>query len=401
MAVKKTDSKGNELFRGERERHDGRYEYRYTDHRGQQHSIYGYRLQQLRMEEATIAYREHKGLLYGLKELSLNNVFDMWIAGKGELKDNTLRGYRQIYDSYVRNGLGKRSIEDIKTQDIKLYYSGLKLERSLSVETICRLQNILFQVFQYAYDSELIWKNPALRATKELRRSHPKRVSMREGLNEYEAERLTDFILDSSKFRDWYPMIYIMIHTGLRLGEAISLRWCDVNLCDRYIDVNHNVTYYAKEGEKAKHHASDVTKTVAGMRKIPIDNKVAEAFEMEREILIRKGIKSVQEIDGYMDFVFLNKNGKLFSQESINRVLARIVEEYNCSINENNASERSLPHITCHSLRHTYATILCERDVNIKVMQYLLGHKDISTTMDIYTRVSQNFVLKEYADKMK
>ena len=171
------------------------------------------------MEEATIAYREHKGLLYGLKELSLNNVFDMWIAGKGELKDNTLRGYRQIYDSYVRNGLGKRSIEDIKTQDIKLYYSGLKLERSLSVETICRLQNILFQVFQYAYDSELIWKNPALRATKELRRSHPKRVSMREGLNEYEAERLTDFILDSSKFRDWYPMIYIMIHTGLRLGD--------------------------------------------------------------------------------------------------------------------------------------------------------------------------------------
>lgn len=156
MGRKKTDSKGNVLFRGEREREDGRYEYRYTDHRGKQHSVYGSRLQQLRMEEATIAYREHKGLLYGLKELSLNNVYDMWLAGKGELKDNTIRGYRQIYDTYVRNGLGKRCIEDIKTQDVKLYYSGLKLEKSLSVESICRIQNILFQVFQYAYDSELI-----------------------------------------------------------------------------------------------------------------------------------------------------------------------------------------------------------------------------------------------------
>ncbi len=59
MCREKTDSKGNVLFRGERERNDGRYEYRYTDHRGVQHSVYENRLQQLRMEEAKIAYRGH------------------------------------------------------------------------------------------------------------------------------------------------------------------------------------------------------------------------------------------------------------------------------------------------------------------------------------------------------
>ena len=401
MCREKTDSKGNVLFRGERERNDGRYEYRYTDHRGVQHSVYENRLQQLRMEEAKISYREHKGLLYGLKELLLNDVFDMWLPGKAELKHNTIRGYRQIYDTYIRNGLGKRSIEDIKTQDVKLYYSSLKLERSLSVESICRIQNILFQVFQYAYDSELIWKNPALRATKELRRNHPKRVSMREGLNESEADRLMDYILNTPKYHDWYPVIYIMIHTGMRLGETISLRWCDVNLFERYIDVNHDVTYYAREGERAGYHASDGTKTVAGIRKIPIDEKVADAFVMERKMLESKGIKCVQEIDGYTDFVFLNKNGKIFNQSSINRELAKIVESYNCSISEDDNEFREIPHITCHSLRHTYATILCERGVNLKVMQMLLGHKDISTTMDIYTRVSRDFVFKEYAEKMR
>ncbi len=60
----------------------------------------------------------------------------------------------------------------------------------------------------------------------------------------------------------------------------------------------------------------------------------------------------------------------------------------------------ALPHLSCHILRHTYARILCENGVNVKVMQMLLGHKDISTTMDIYTSISREFAFKEYAEKM-
>ena len=400
MVLERMDPNGNILFKGERKRNDGRYEYRYTDCLGKKHSIYGNRLQQLRMEEAKIAYREHKRLLYGIKELTLNNVYDMWLVGKGELKHSTIRGYRQLYDSHVRNGLGKRNIEDINTQDVKMYYSNLKLERRLSAETICRIQNVLFQVFQYACDSEIVWKNPAVRATKEIRRNHPKRISMRERLIETEADRLTGYIFNSSKFHEWYPIIYIMVHTGMRLGEVSSIRWCDVNLVDRYINVDHDVSYYAKEGEKARYHISDVTKTISGMRRIPFDKKVAEAFELERKILDAKGIKCVQEIDGYTDFVFLNRFGRIFNQTSINRALARIVESYNSSICEGNNEIQAMPHLTSHSLRHTYATILCERGVNLKVMQMLLGHKDISTTMDIYTKISEEFAFKEYAEKM-
>ena len=87
--------------------------------------------------------------------------------------------------------------------------------------------------------------------------------------------------------------------------------------------------------------------------------------------------------------------------------LQRMQASFLCSIFSNRKFEilwnesREIPHITCHSLRHTYATILCERGVNLKVMQMLLGHKDISTTMDIYTRVSRDFVFKEYAEKMR
>ncbi len=398
--MERTDSKGNRLFKGERERKDGRYEYRYTDHNGEKHSVYASRLQQLRIERARIAHKEQISILLGVGELLLNDVYDIWLAGKQEVKLTTIRGYSQLYDSHVRGGFGKRCIEDITPNDVKSFYHMLKLERRLSAETICRIQNVMFQVFQYAFDSDMIWKNPALRATREIRRNHPKRISMRNGLNETEADRLTDYIIRTPGSRDWYPIIYIMIHTGMRLGEVISLRWCDVNFSEKYIDVNHDAVYYAAEGEGARYHISDGTKTIAGVRKIPFDQKVRDAFELERKMLSGKGIKCEQEIDGYTDFVFLNRYGKIFSQSSINRALSRIVEGYNFSDYKNDANASELPHITCHSLRHTFATILCERNVNLKAMQYLLGHKDISTTMDIYTNVSHEFVVKEYMRKM-
>ncbi len=399
MIIEKTDSKGNRLFKGERERTDGRYEYRYTDHRGIQHSIYESRLHQLRLEEAKIAFREQKNILLGLKELHLNDVFEMWIAIKTAIKDNTKNGYKQIYDAYVRNSFGKRNIEEIRSSDVKMFYTGLRCERCLSVETICRIQNVLFQVFQYAVDSDVIWKNPATLATKGLKRNHPKRVSTRSGINESEAKKLTDFIYSDPEFRHWYPVMYVLIHTGMRLCEFVSLRWCDVNMTEKYIDINHNMVYYAKPREHARYHVSDGSKTIAGMRKIPFGDAVAEAFELERSILKNRGIRCVQEIEGYTDFVFLNENGKAFGQSSINRALMRIVDAYNSRIGEGDKTN-PLPHLSCHRLRHTYATILCERGVSVKVMQKLLGHSDVSTTMDIYTGVSEEYVFEEYKKKL-
>lgn len=401
MAAIRFDSKGERLFKGERERKDGRYEYRYTNCKGEKCSIYSGRLQSLRIEEAKIAYKEQMFILNGIKEVTLNDMFEIWFAGKVALKETTLRGYRQTYDSFVRNSIGKMFIDEIKTVDIKSFYLRLKTSRSISTETICRIQNILFQIFQTAMDSDVIWKNPADRATKEIKRSHPKHSSTREGVCEETADRLTDYILRNSEFCKWYPTIYIMIHTGLRLGELISLRWCDVNLSKKYIDVNHNVSYYAREGEKARYHFSDSTKTYDGLRRIPFDSKVKKAFEMEKAILEHNNVTCKQEIDGYNDFVFLNRFGKMYDQRAINKALERIVGEYNFMIERQGLEEElQIPHLSSHSLRHTYAIILCERNVNIKVMQMLLGHKDISTTMDIYTKISKKFMLDEYVRKM-
>ena len=92
----------------------------------------------------------------------------------------------------------------------------------------------------------------------------------------------------------------------------------------------------------------------------------------------------------------------MHNQSSLNRALTRIVEKYNASqmFDESKASVL-LPHFSCHVLRHTYANRLCEEGVNDKVVQRLLGHADIGTTMEIYMDVSQKFMEDEFFDKVR
>ena len=122
---------------------------------------------------------------------------------------------------------------------------------------------------------------------------------------------------------------------------------------------------------------------------------------MEKEYQQQNHIICEVKIDGYTDFVFLNRFGNVYSQRDLNRAITGIVEKYNANPKmDDKGNEILLPHLTCHCFRHTFAVILCERNVNVKVAQMLLGHKDISTTMDIYTRVSEEFRFKEYAEKV-
>ena len=96
------------------------------------------------------------------------------------------------------------------------------------------------------------------------------------------------------------------------------------------------------------------------------------------------------EINAYADFVFLNRFGGLQHQGTLNRVYKRIIRDCNdAAFLESENPEVLLPNFSCHNLRHTFATRLCESGANIKAIQGILGHSDITTTMDIYTDATQ------------
>ena len=187
-----------------------------------------------------------------------------------------------------------------------------------------------------------------------------------------------------------------MIGTGLRVGEATGLRWCDIDLEEGLINVNHTLVYY-KHATNGCYFNINTPKTEAGRRIVPMLGFVKQAFLEEKKYLEEAEIICSTEIDGYTDFIFLNRFGNVQHQSTLNKAIRRIIRDCNdAELLKNPDTEILLPHFSCHSLRHTFTTRMCEAGVNIKVIQDALGHADIKTTLGIYADVTKELRKSEF-----
>lgn len=174
-------------------------------------------------------------------------------------------------------------------------------------------------------------------------------------------------------------------------------RSCNIDLKEEIIGVNHTLVYYCTRTEAEQVFAINTIKTKAGERVIPMLPKVKEAFIMERKYQEECGIKSKAVIDGYRDFIFVNRFGNVQHQGTLNKALRRIIRDCNFEMLDKEHGEDVvlLPKFSNHSLRHTFTTRMCEAGVNIKAMQEILGHADAETTMDIYAEATKDLKKSE------
>ena len=141
----------------------------------------------------------------------------------------------------------------------------------------------------------------------------------------------------------------------------------------------------------------NTTKTPAGNRQVPMLDFVKEAFLMEKERQEMFDLHCEIIIDGYSDFIFINRFGQTQHQSTLNKAIRRIIRDCNDEqLLKDTNTKVLLPHFSCHSLRHTFTTRMCEAGVNVKVIQDALGHKDISTTLNIYTDVTKELKRSEF-----
>lgn len=189
-------------------------------------------------------------------------------------------------------------------------------------------------------------------------------------------------------------------NTGMRVGEITGLRWQDIDLEEGIIRINHTLVYYNHRDEKGCYFSINTPKTKAGEREIPMTEGVKQAFIMEREYQEEAEIKCKGRVDGYDNFIFVNRNGDVQNQGNLNKAIQRMMRDCNDEILEKYGADSDpvlLPHFSCHILRHTFATRLCESGINLKVIQSVLGHADVSTTMNIYVDVTSSLKKKEIA----
>lgn len=179
-----------------------------------------------------------------------------------------------------------------------------------------------------------------------------------------------------------------------RLGVA----WEDLDFENKVISVNHSLIYYPVDGSKSSMMRVSLPKTDAGIRTIPMLDVVKDAFELEREEQQETGFNE-QVVDGMSGFVFKNRFGCVHNPQTVNDAIKRIVASYNAE--EVVAAKRErreavvLPDFSCHVLRHTFATRLCEVESNLKVIQSVMGHRNIETTMDIYAEATDRKKARE------
>lgn len=393
-------SKGKRLKKGESELANGTYRYRYQSRSGKRVYIYAKTLDELRQKEETIETNKAYGIRVDSMNTTLDQLADSWFSLKKGLKENTYQNYLYMYNTFVRDELGRYKIMSIRYADILGFYNELVEVKGLKPNTVDNIHTVVHQVLDFAVQNNFLMNNPSDNALRHLKLESKQHTEKRISLTLAEQQLFIDYMLKHPQCNHWYPIFYIMLNTGMRVGEITGLRWQDVDLENNLITVDHTLVYF-NHSENGCHYNIHTPKTRSGERNIPMLSGVKAAFEQERKFQQEAGIKCDVGIDGYSDFIFTNRYGNVHNQSTLNRALKRMIADCNreqLANHSKNADVTLLPNFSCHILRHTFATRLCESGVNIKVIQDVLGHADFDTTMNVYTDATKDFKQQEFRE---
>ncbi len=397
MQEKRFDKKHRLLKKGETQRADGYYTYRWTSRNGKRHSVTARTLEELREKEEGIIKDTADGIRAENKNVTLDDMFHLWSKLKRGLKGNTYQNYCYMYRTFVSPEIGKLRIATLRKSDLKAFYNSLMDDKNLKIATVDNIHTVLHQVLEVAVEDRYMRTNLSDNLLKELRQSRNIGQEHRKALTVPEQELFLNYLRrENTPYHHWYPVFSVMANTGLRVGEVTGLRWEDVDFEENLIQVNHTLVYY-KHADNGCYFSIHTPKTAAGKRVIPMLDEVREAFLEEKRYQELSQLTCKAVVDGYTDFIFINRFGNVQHQGTLNKALRRIIRDCNDEqLAKNQKDLVLLPRFSCHSLRHTFTTRLVEAGVNLKVIQDALGHKDFSTTMDVYTDVTKELRQREF-----
>ena len=399
---KRKDKKGRNLRDGEVQRKDGSYMYRYMNRKGERKAVYSWRL--VDTDKIPEGKRSTKPLRDREKEiqvaldsedspplLTVNEVFENFMEMRTDLRESTRYNYIHNYNKHVAGVIGDCLVSEIKSNTLLKLYISLSRDKHLKDSTVRKIHTYVSEIFEYAVRGELISITPAHNAIRDAGKTLSKVPDKRHALTEEQQECFVNYIYSSFQFRRWGTLVIVLLGTGLRIGEALGLRWCDCDFEKNTISVNHALAYVVDENTGNYRRCIYEPKTQAGLRTIPMFAEVKRALESERELTKQSG-RTPLPIDGYSDFIFCNDKGLTLTPLFVRDNFTQIINSYNRQEMENAEAEGRvpvlLPRFTPHNLRHTFCTRLCENGTNLKVVQDVMGHTDIKTTMNVYNEVT-------------
>jgi integrase len=296
---------------------------------------------------------------------TLNEWFDTWmkIHKSKTVKIGTYENYRRHYNYYVREGIGKKKLKDVNIDDIQGLFNSFA-DKGFSKGMIKLVAATLNGCFRKAILNRMIEFNPVefaeIPIAKEKKKSIALTVEIQKAFMMYAKESYL------------YPLFKIALMSGTRNGELRGMRWCDISFEHRELNVNHTIIWIEGQGNYL-----DLPKTKSSKRVIPLNEDMLIYLGEIKQSADNMGLGKPD------DYVFCLPDGKPISRyrvtSELNKIQARMKnDDYN------------IKHFTCHALRHTYSTRATENGVTYQNLKELLGHSQLSVTMDLYSHVTDD-----------
>lgn len=382
MASTRRDSKHRVLRKGESIRANGKYQFKYHVD-GKPHFVYSWRLEPTDSQPAgkapCLSLRElekqiGKDLDSQLdpmgKNMTVMELVERYLKTRTGVRPNTLMNYGFVRNILKNKEFDSRKMCSVKTSDAKLFLIKMQQDGKGS-STIKTVRGVLRPAFQMAVDDDMIVKNPfgfqlagVIQNTEETRQA----------ITKEQMKKFLKFVHDDNIYCKYYETFYILFHTGMRISEFCGLTLKDIDMKNRVIDINHQLQR-TSWGE----YIIEPTKTNAGTRKLPMTDDVFQMFQA----IIEDRPTDLPEImvQGYAGFLFRDKNG-------MPEVAMHWEHRFNHAVKRyNDIFKVQMPNITPHVCRHTYCSNMARARMDSKTLQYLMGHSDISVTMNVYTHL--------------
>ena len=387
-----------------KKRADGRYSRQVYlgldgDGRRQYKTVYGASLKEVDDRALDVKLQMKKGIDPTAGSDLFKDWSAVWISMKsGSVSVGHYKGLEGKVN-YWNDRIGGMAIGKIRPADIqaviqKLAEKNPKTGRPTAKKTLRDFKNVAEQVFSLAIENRVIDFNPAQYAKIPAKAPREKRRAL--------TEEEQQWIVDTPHRAQRAAMI--MMYSGLRRGELIPLQWRDIDLAQGTISVNKSVEIIG--GKPVQKPGG---KTACSHRVIDIPNRLILFLEGE------KGNASP------FDLVCTSDDGTMLSESAFRRMWESYLTDLNFKYGNRmdkkgnlarskcnpNGIEHTIPHFTAHWLRHTFATMLYLAGVDVLTARDQLGHKDIKTTLEIYTHLDKLFKrrnmskLNEYLDSKK
>ena len=309
----------------------------------------------------------YKGIDIRSSNYTLKEWSEFWLETykKPQLEETSYLGYVRLVKNHITPNLGHFNLLEIDTLDIQLAYNGMfKNKNEYSTTTLKSIHNKVKMCLDQAVQSKKIKENPAIGVTL------PK-VRAAKQVQALSVEDQRKLVARCEK--EEYANIFIfLLATGMRIGEVLGLTWENVDLENKELNIIKTMVEISGNPK-----FKDYPKTDSGVRKIYLNDKAYDILK-QRESLNDKEYN-------IHNLVFYSSTFNFRTTANLRRYFDRLQEE--AKINR----------VNVHALRHTYATRMIEKECNIKFLSVSLGHKNITTTLQIYSDVLAEFKREQTA----